>query len=131
MKLQNNNDIRTTPLTLTDVLDMIATVIAFGVIMLLGIFFLAITGCSSKGMNIEPPLTPTEVHQSNDKILVTTQATSRNVSMAITKAKHMARVQLADYLNTSYLTNSRVVRQNISTDSSGIIYIATVQMEVK
>ena len=51
--------------------------------------------------------------------------------MAITKAKHIARVQLADYLNTSYLTNSRVVRQNISTDSRGIIYIATVQLEVK
>ena len=90
-----------------DIKDAIETVFVLGSILILGIVLLCVSGCSSKNINM--PLEPTtKVIETPKKISTIKQARSRNVQLAIDKAKHMARTELADYLQTNTLKKSRV-----------------------
>ena len=112
-----------------DIKDAIETVFVLGSILILGIVLLCVSGCSSKNINM--PLEPTtKVIETPKKISTIKQARSRNVQLAIDKAKHMARTELADYLQTNTLKKSRVETQQLETDRSGIVYIATVKMTI-
>ena len=80
-------------------------------------------GCSAK-QTIQPQIEQRYRH------VVTTTAKSRNVSMAISKATFEGRLQLADRLQTDTLIGSRVIKQYITRDNSGILYIATVTVAI-
>lgn len=122
-----NQEIRTS--LKGDIKDAIETVFVLGSILILGIVLLCVSGCSSKNINI--PLEPTtKVIETPKKISTIKQARSRNVQLAIDKAKHMARTELADYLQTNTLKKSRVETQQLETDKSGIVYIATIKMTI-
>ncbi len=113
-----------------DILDAIATVFVFLVMGALAVIFLAISGCSTKSVNIRPELEPTYQVTTNDKgeLEIIVQAKSRSLSMAISKAQFKARQEFAKHLKTDYLAGSRVAQQQFDTDESGIIHIATVKM---
>ena len=112
-----------------DIKDAIETVFVLGSILILGIVLLCVSGCSSKNINM--PLEPTtKVIETPKKISTIKQARSRNVQLAIDKAKHMARTELADYLQTNTLKKSRVETQQLETDKSGVVYIATKKMTI-
>ena len=112
-----------------DIKDAIETVFVLGSILILGIVLLCVSGCSSKNINM--PLEPTtKVIETPKKISNIKQARSRNVQLAIDKAKHMARTELADYLQTNTLKKSRVETQQLETDKSGVVYIATIKMTI-
>jgi len=112
-----------------DIKDAIETVFVLGSILILGIVLLCVSGCSSKNINM--PLEPTtKVIETPKKISTIKQARSRNVQLAIDKAKHMARTELADYLQTNTLKKSRVETQQLETDKSGVVYIATIKMTI-
>ena len=112
-----------------DIKDAIETVFVLGSILILGIVLLCVSGCSSKNINM--PLEPTtKVIETPKKISTIKQARSRNVQLAIDKAKHMARTELADYLQTNTLEKSRVETQQLETDKSGVVYIATIKMTI-
>tara|TARA_R100000008_G_C3585043_1_gene171570 strand:+ start:997 stop:1401 length:405 start_codon:yes stop_codon:yes gene_type:complete len=122
-----NQEIRTS--IKDDIKDAIETVFVLGSILILGIVFLCVSGCSSKNINM--PLEPTtKVIETPKKITTIKQARSRNVQLAINKAKHMARTELADYLQTNTLKKSRVETQQLETDKSGVVYIATIKMTI-
>ena len=122
-----NQEIRTS--LKDDIKDAIETVFVLGSILILGIVLLCVSGCSSKNINM--PLEPTtKVIETPKKISTIKQARSRNVQLAIDKAKHMARTELADYLQTNTLKKSRVETQQLETDRSGIVYIATIKMTI-
>ena len=80
-------------------------------------------GCSAK-QTIQPQIEQRYTH------VVTTTAKSRNVSMAISKATFEGRLQLANRLQTDTLIGSRVIKQYITRDNSGILYIATVTVAI-
>ena len=113
-----------------DILDAIATVFVFLMLGALAVIFLAISGCSTKSVNIRPELEPTYQVTTNDKgeLEIIVQAKSRSLSMAISKAQFKARQEFAKHLKTDYLAGSRVAQQQFETDESGIIHIATVKM---
>ena len=112
-----------------DIKDAIETVFVLGSILILGIVLLCVSGCSSKNINM--PLEPTtKVIETPKKISTIKQARSWNVQLAIDKAKHMARTELADYLQTNTLKKSRVETQQLETDNSGVVYIATIKMTI-
>ena len=122
-----NQEIRTS--LKDDIKDAIETVFVLGSILILGIVLLCVSGCSSKNINM--PLEPTtKVIETPKKISTIKQARSRNVQLAIDKAKHMARTELADYLQTNTLKKSRVETQQLETDKSGVVYIATIKMTI-
>ena len=114
----------------SDVLDAIATVTVFIALGTLAIVFLAITGCSTKSINIRPTLEPTyQVStNANGELEIIVQAKSRDLGMAISKAQFEARAEFAKHLRTKYIAGARMAQQQFDTDESGIIHIATVKM---
>jgi hypothetical protein len=114
----------------SDVLDAIATVTVFIALGTLAIVFLAITGCSTKSVNIRQTQEPTyQVStNANGELEIIVQAKSRDLGMAISKAQFEARVDFAKHLRTKYIAGARMAQQQFDTDESGIFHIATVKM---
>jgi len=114
----------------SDVLDAIATVTVFIALGTLAIVFLAITGCSTKSVNIRPTLEPTYQVTTNEsgELEIIVQAKSRDLGMAISKAQFEARVEFAKHLRTKYIAGARMAQQQFDTDESGLYHIATVKM---
>tara|TARA_Y100000034_G_C6897123_1_gene413850 strand:+ start:744 stop:1127 length:384 start_codon:yes stop_codon:yes gene_type:complete len=115
-----------------DVLDAIATVFVFFIMGALAVVFMAIIGCSTKSVKIQPQLEPTYQVTTNDKgeLEIIVQAKSRDMGMAMSKAQFRARQEFAKHLNTNYLAGSRVAQQQFGTDESGIYHTATIRMVV-
>ena len=113
-----------------EILDGIATVIVFLLFGALAIVFLAITGCSTKSVNIQPELNPTYqvTTNSNGELEIIVQAKSSSLSMAISKAQFDARQKFAKHLNTNIIAGARVKQQQFGTDESGLFHVATVKM---
>ena len=113
-----------------DVLDAITTVFVFFIMGALAVVFMAITGCSTKSVKIQPQLEPTYQVTTNDKgeLEIIVQAKSRDMGMAMSKAQFKARQEFAKHLNTNYLAGSRVAQQQFGTDESGIYHPATIRM---
>ena len=113
-----------------DVLDAIQVIVAFASILALGVFFLAVAGCSPKSVNIRPTLEPTYQVSTNEngELEIIVQAKSRDLSMAISKAQFEARAEFAKHLRTKYIAGARMAQQQFDTDESGIFHIATVKM---
>ena len=114
----------------SDVLDAIATVTVFIALGTLAIVFLAITGCSTKSVNIRPTLEPTYQVSTNEngELEIIVQAKSRDLGMAISKAQFKARAEFSKHLRTKYIAGSRMAQQQFATDESGLFHIATVRM---
>ena len=83
------------------------------------------SGCASRQM--QPTIEELSKRYAHT---VTVTAKSRDVSMAISKAAFEGRLQLAKRLQTTTLVGSRVIRQNVVRDTSGILYVATVTMAI-
>ncbi len=117
---------------LKDVIDAIQVIVVFASILALGVVFLAIAGCSTKSINIQPTLEPTYqiTTNANGELEIIVQAKSRDLSMAINKAKFKAREEFAKHLQTNYLAGSRVAQQQFDTDESGLYHIATIKMVI-
>ena len=115
---------------LQDVIDAIQVIVVFAFILALGIVFLAIAGCSTKSINIEPTLKPTYqvTTNANGELEIIVQAKSRDLGMAISKAQFQARIEFAKHLRTKYIAGSRMAQQQFATDESGLFHIATVKM---
>jgi len=113
-----------------DIIDAIQVIFAFAGILALGIFFMAVAGCSTKSVNIRPELEPTYQVTTNEKgeLEIIVQAKSRDLGMAISKAQFEGRQAFAKHLQTNYLAGSRMAQQQFDTDESGIYHIATVKM---
>ena len=113
-----------------DIIDAIQVIFAFASILALGVFFLAVAGCSTKSVNIRPTLEPTYQVSTNEngELEIIVQAKSRDLGMAISKAQFKARAEFAKHLRTKYIAGSRMAQQQFDTDESGIIHIATVRM---
>ena len=115
-----------------EIFDTIVTAFVITLFLALGILFMAITGCSTKSINIQPTLEPTYqiTTNANGELEIIVQAKSRDLSMAINKAKFKAREEFANHLQTNYLTGSRVTQQQFDTDESGLYHIATIKMVI-
>ena len=118
------------PTIVHDILDGIATVFVFLVMGALAVIFLAITGCSTKSVTIQPQLEPTYQVTTNDKgeLEIIVQAKSRDMGMAMSKAQFRARQEFAKHLKTNYLAGSRVAQQQFGMDESGLYHTATIRM---
>ena len=118
------------PTIVHDILDAIATVFVFLVMGALAVIFLAITGCSTKSVTIQPQLEPTYQVTTNDKgeLEIIVQAKSRDMGMAMSKAQFRARQEFAKHLKTNYLVGSRVAQQQFGTDESGLYHTVTIKM---
>ena len=93
-------------------------------------FFLAITGCSTKSVNFHPQLEPPYQVTTNDngELEIIVQAKSRSLSLAISKAQFRARQEFAKHLDTNIIAGARVKQQQFGTDESGIFHTATIKM---
>ena len=113
-----------------DVIDAIQVIFAFASILALGVFFLAVAGCSTKSVNIRPTLEPTYQVSTNEngELEIIVQAKSRDLGMAISKAQFKARAEFSKHLRTKYIAGSRMAQQQFATDESGLFHIATVRM---
>ena len=113
-----------------DVIDAIQVIFAFVSILALGVFFLAVAGCSTKSVNIRPTLEPTYQVSTNEKgeLEIIVQAKSRDLGMAISKAQFEGRMAFSKHLQTKHLKGSRMAQQQFETDESGLYHIATVKM---
>jgi hypothetical protein len=113
-----------------EILDTIVTAFVIALFFVIGIMFLVITGCSTKSIDIRPTLEPTYqvTTNANGELEIIVQAKSKDLSMAINKAKFKAREEFAKHLQTNYLAGSRVAQQQFDTDESGLYHIATVKM---
>ena len=113
-----------------DILDAIATIFVFFMLGALAVVFLAITGCSTKSVNIQPTLEPTYQVTTNNsgELEIIVQAKSRDMGMAMSKAQFRARQEFAKHLNTNIIAGARVAQQQIGTDESGIYHTATIRM---
>lgn len=115
-----------------EIFDTIVTAFVIALFLALGVMFLAISGCSTKSINLQPTLEPTYqiTTNANGELEIIVQAKSRDLSMAINKAKFRAREEFAKHLQTNYLAGSRVAQQQFDTDESGLYHIATIKMVI-
>ena len=115
-----------------EIFDTIVTAFVIALFLALGVMFLAISGCSTKSINIQPTLEPTYqiTTNANGELEIIVQAKSRDLSMAINKAKFRAREEFAKHLQPNYLAGSRVAQQQYDTDESGLYHIATIKMVI-
>ena len=112
-----------------DILDAIQVIFAFASILALGVIFLAVAGCSTKSVNIQPTLEPTYQVTTNAKgeLEIIVQAKSRDFGMSITKAGFKARQEFAKHLQTNYIVGAKVAQQQFDTDESGLYHITTAR----
>ena len=112
-----------------DILDAIQVIFAFASILALGVFFMAVAGCSTKSVTIRPTLEPTYqvTINANGELEIIVQAMSRDFGMSISKTGFKARQEFAKHLCTNYIAGARMVQQQFNTDESGIYYITTAR----
>ena len=130
--MKRNQRIKTNlnPTIVHDILDALATIFVFFVMGALAVIFLAVSGCSTKSVTIDPQLEPTYQVTTNDdgELEIIVQAKSRSLSMAISKAQFDARRKFSKHLDTNIVAGARVKQQQFGTDESGIFHVATIKM---